>query len=317
MDQHAPEVLERGMAYFDASAWNALTDHPDREALISALQQRQAVILGSVISAAEILKTPLVARREALSRTMLALLGSRALLEHPLTLVKAAAESFLHGDRDVLLKAAGPGRTLRAYLSEPNRAEVQSIEAWLGNLERNLERFRASVEPEVPSSTCFYAPEVLRSDAFLELLLKLPPAVDLGLTLAQVRGLCDRTDVWRALAGTLAAVIAQVLTRSPKRRRGHKRPGAADLWQGIYLGVVEVFVTGDSRQTEAVCQASAVLQHPRCVVSVTDFLLGVDPAQALVGVRCPVCGCSVRPSTGPARWTVLHARVTEQERSAT
>lgn len=297
--ERGAELLGRGTVYFDTSAWNQLADHSDRDGVITSLRARHIVVLGSVISAGEILKTPDLTRREQLCSVMLSVsLGDRALLEPPLALAKAAAEAVLRGEADVLLQQTGSGRTFHFFLAHPHEADVPAIEAWLGNSDANLERFRVLVEPDEPSRTRFCTPDVLASDAFLRCLLMVPPAVELGLTLAQVRDLCGRADIWRALAGALAGVIAQVLTRAPKKKKGRRRPGAPDLWQAVYLGVAEVFVTGDERQLEAVSEVSVVLKHPRCVVFARDFFAALDPTSAQAGRRCGVCGCVVRAAGG-------------------
>ena len=215
----------------------------------------------------------------------------------------------MRGDEDALLQQTGPGRKLLAYVSQPDAADGDGIAAWLGNLDGNLERFRAAVEPPEPTATRYDSPAVLDSDAFLRLLLTLPPAVELGLSLPQVRELCERSDVWRALAGSLGVVLYEVLSRSPKRKNGHKRPGASDIWQAVYLGVAEVFVTGDERQLEAVSKVSPVLRHPRCVVSALEFFAGLETDGLGAGLRCGVCGCALGVAgTGRSEHTI-HARL--------
>lgn len=307
--ERTAELLDAGMVYFDTSAWNALADHRSREGLIASLRRRGAIVLASVISGGEILKTPAAERRAQLCGVMRELLGDRALLERPLTIVEAAARAVMRGDENVLLQQTGPGRTLLAYVSHPEEADGDGLAAWLGNLDGNLERLRAAVEPPQPTTTRYDSPAVLDSDAFLGLLLTLPPAVELGLSLPQVRELCERCDVWRALAGSLGVVLHEVLSRSPKRKNGHKRPGASDLWQAVYLGVAEVFVTGDKRQLEAVSKVSAVLHYPRCVVQASEFFAGLETDGVRTGPRCPVCGCSLSAAgAGPAEHT-MHARL--------
>lgn len=304
--ERTAELLDAGMVYFDTSAWNALADHSNREGLIASLHRRGAVVLASAISAGEILKTPAAERRTQLCRVMQDLLGERALLERPLTIVEAAARAVMRGDEDVLLQQTGPGRTLLAYVSHPEEADGDGIVAWLGNLDGNLERFRAAVEPPQPTTTRYDSPDVLNSDAFLGLLLTLPPAVEQGrLSLIRVRELCERSDVWRALAGSLGVVLHEVMSRSPKRKNGHKRPGASDLWQAVYLGVAEVFVTGDERQLEAVSKVSAILHYPRCVVQASEFFAGLETDGVRTGPRCPVCGCALwAAGAGPFEHTI-------------
>jgi hypothetical protein len=42
-----------------------------------------------------------------------------------------------------------------------------------------------------------------------------------------------------------------------KSKHGKKRPGGPDLWQTVYLGVSEIFVTGDEGLIEAASSVSA------------------------------------------------------------
>jgi hypothetical protein len=84
----------------------------------------------------------------------------------------------------------------------------------------------------------------------------------------------DNSDIWRALAATLAYIINLSTTHSPKYRKKKKRPGGPDLWQAVYLGAVEVFVTSDTRLLEAVSEISPLLKYPRCAVHTNDFLNG-------------------------------------------
>jgi hypothetical protein len=115
------------------------------------------------------------------------------------------------------------------------------------------------------------SPEVLGRDDFLKLLCKLPAAIELGVSVAQMRIICGASDVWNALGATLAYIIQLSTTHAPKNKNGKKRPGAQDLWQAPYLGVVEVFVTSDGPMLEAVSKISALLRHPRSVVCTKDF----------------------------------------------
>jgi hypothetical protein len=61
-----------------------------------------------------------------------------------------------------------------------------------------------------------------------------------------MRTICAKSDVWKALAAMLAYMIKPSTTHAPKnKKRRPQPPGARDLWQAPYLGVVEVFVTDD------------------------------------------------------------------------
>ena len=60
------ESLRLHVAYFDTSAWNNLADHPKYETIVAELQRSHVIVLASVISAGEILKTPARGRVERL-----------------------------------------------------------------------------------------------------------------------------------------------------------------------------------------------------------------------------------------------------------
>ena len=300
----AVELL-RGVVYFDASAWNDLASHPNREGLVAGLRRRNARVIASIISAGEILRTPEVERRAHLAAVIRDLNPDLPLFEDPLALAAATASAYMNGEPGALLKQSGPGRTLLAYLHRPDATNRDPIGAWLQNKESNLKRFRLNVEAPEPDGTRYHSPAILESDAFLRLLLTLPPAIELGLSLAQVRELYERVDVWRALAGTLGYILTQIKSRSPARQGNLKRPGAADLWQAVYLGVAEVFVTSDVRHLRAVSEISGVLRYPRCVVDSADFFEGVGAGVPNPAVFCRRCG-SVLPVADSVRDRGFH-----------
>jgi len=113
---------------------------------------------------------------------------------------------------------------------------------------------------------------------------------ELSLSFAQVADLGSRVDIWRALAGTMGYIITQAMAHSPKRERGRKRPGGPDMWQVVYMGVAEAFVSSDVRLLEAAREVSSTFRYPRCVVSTGDFLEGIAACGAKS--RCLVCGSS-------------------------
>jgi len=300
----AVELL-RGVVYLDASAWNRLADHPNREGIAHGLRQRNARVIASVISAGEILRTTKLGDRAAQAAVIRDLNPDLPLFEDPLVIAAATASAALNGESDTLLKQSGPSGTLLGYLHGPDATDRDRIGAWLQNKESNLERFRLSVEEPEPDGTRYHSPAILETDAFLGLLLTFPPAVELGLSLAQVRELCERVDVWRALAGTLGYILTQIKSRAPARQGSRKRPGAADLWQAVYLGVAEVFVTSDVRQREAVSEISGVLRYPRCVVETADFFEGIEVGVPDAVAFCRCCGSRL---AAPFAQRGFHAR---------
>ncbi len=98
---------------------------------------------------------------------------------------------------------------------------------------------------------------MLDRDDFLTLLLKLPNIGSLGLSVSDVRTLCDKTTVWSAAAATLGYMIELSTTHAPKSKGKRKRPGAADLWQAVYLGTVEIFVSSDRWLADGLARISS------------------------------------------------------------
>ena len=92
------------------------------------------------------------------------------------------------------------------------------------------------------------------------------------MSVTQMRTICERSDVWKALRATLAFIIELSTTHTPRNRKGHKRPGAEDLWQAPYLGVVEVFVTSDHWMHEAISKIAEFLPHRRRVLLASEFI---------------------------------------------
>jgi hypothetical protein len=279
------------LAYFDTSAWNHIVDHAEAEAIVAELGSRAVNVLASVISAGEILKTPAADRRESLSAVMLKLHGDVALLERPMTLAVEAARAFFRKEPEFSLPRTGPGRSLRAFLGRPDAADTSSIAAWLQNLDRNHGRFLKEIRPVLPDpNTLYYSPELLQTEPFLKLLSTVPAAQELGLSVSQIAELIAGVDVWRSLAGTIGYIITQSTSHSPKTIQGRNRPGGPDMWQIVYLGVAEAFVSSDERLLEAAREVSKTFRYPRCVISTRDFLDGITVSN--LSHRCSVCGSS-------------------------
>jgi hypothetical protein len=99
-----------------------------------------------------------------------------------------------------------------------------------------------------------------------------------------------------ALAGALAHTITLATTHAPKQFRKKQRTGGPDIWQLVYLGIAEVFVTNDKALLTAATDVSRLLKHPRCVVNPRDFLAGVVALTKTA--TCAVCGCILPTETG-------------------
>ena len=260
--------------YFDTSSWNDLVERPDREELISLIKQRKQLALASVISVGEVLRTLDDLRRQQICSAMQILHGDGPLLERSFNeLARAAAQGVLQGQREFFLPETGSGKYLRAcMLGATNPPPTDEICGWLRNTRNNMERFIQEIKPQQPDlTTCYLSREVLAREDFLKLLCELPPAKELGVSVSQMRAICEKSDVWKALGATLAYIIGISTTHAPKNIKGSKRPGAEDLWQAPYLGVVEVFVTSDGPMLEAVSKISALLPHPRCILYTKEF----------------------------------------------
>jgi len=103
----------------------------------------------------------------------------------------------------------------------------------------------------------------------------------------------------------LAYMIELSATHAPKSRHGKKRPGGPDLWQTVYLGLSEVFVTGDEGLLKAASGVSASLRYPCCVVPTEDFIGGILrfggeslKAPETTAHECRLCGCRLPTLNG-------------------
>ena len=151
------EGLRLSVAYFDTSAWNDLADHPKCEAIVAELQRNRVIVLASVISAGEILKTPARGRVERIRSVMLKLHGDGPLLERPMTLAAEGARAFFRSETDFLLPQTRSGRSLLEFLHRPDDADCPLIGVWLQNLERNHEKFLAEIRPDQPNRDTRYS----------------------------------------------------------------------------------------------------------------------------------------------------------------
>jgi hypothetical protein len=294
----AEDALGLQKMYFDTSVWGHITDAPDRDALIRSLKRRRQTPLASVISVAQILLTPDLNKRTSLCGTILTLHGDRQVLERPLELAETAASAFLRGERTLCIKESAPAKSFYDALSDPRNAPIEKIKPWIENMDSKLERFIHEIRPPLKEeATDFLTPEVLERGDFLAALCRLPTAQRVRLSTDRLRALCRSSDVWRALAGTLAYIIQLSITHAPKKRKKDgkrtERPDGADIWQIVYLGCVPVFVTGDQWMLEAATQVSRLLKYPRCTISSFDFFKALRrfaSGKPFPRGICPVCG---------------------------
>jgi len=143
-------------------------------------------------------------------------------------------------------------------------------------MERNTKRFIEENRPcKRDLTTAYLSQDTLNSENFLKLLCKSPPFEDLAISVSEMREFCRRSDVWRAFAAMLAYIIKLWATHTPRNVDGGKRPGGPDLWQAVYLGVVEVFVSSDTPMRKAVSEINVLLRYPRRILSTEGFI--ADP----------------------------------------
>jgi hypothetical protein len=266
---------ENKLVYFDTSSWNDLAKHRDPEHLVQLIQRSNIRVLASVISVGEVLRTPTEDLRQKTCLVMRTLHGDGPLLERSFNeLAHAAARGVLQGQEDFPLPETGPGKYLRACMSDATQPPpTDEIWGWLCNMRDQMELFIQEIKPPQRDLTmCYLSPEVIFREDFLKCLCQFPPAQELGLSVPQMRSICEKSDVWKALGATLAYIIGISTTHAPKNIKGPRRPGAEDLWQAPYLGVVEIFVTSDGPMLEAISRISTLLPHPRRVVCTEEFL---------------------------------------------
>jgi hypothetical protein len=199
--------------------------------------------------------------------------GEGPLLERPHDLALAAAGAIRRGDKDMLLPRTGPGNSLLRCMRDPTQPPTEEIQRWLSNMESNMERFIEENRPCNPDlATSYLSQDTLNSENFLKLLCRSPPFEDLAISVSEMRKFCQNSDVWKAFAAMLAYTIKLWATHAPRNLKGKKRPGGADLWQAVYLGVVEAFVSSDTPMQKAVSEINALLRYPRRILSTEDFI---------------------------------------------
>ena len=188
-------------------------------------------------------------------------------------LAQAAAEAALKGNDNFVIPESDQGAYLRSCILDASLPPpADKIWCWLNNMKRNMEEFVSQIKPPLPDLiTRYVTREVMESDNSLKLLRALPAAKDLHLSAPQMRKIYQNSDLWQALAGTLLCAIQLSVSHAPKNKEWKKRPGGQDLWQLPYLGIVDVFVTGDTRMKTAADEISAQMRQPRKVFCSKEF----------------------------------------------
>ena len=292
--------------YFDTSAWDYLSKHGDGEWIADLIKRSRTLVFVSVISVGEVLRDPDSARRRRTCGIMRGLHGDGHLLERPLDLALAAAHAFLRGEKEMTLPRSGFGEALHSYMHNPMSPPNEDIVFWLHNMDNNVDRFIEQIKPIQPDlATRYCIPEVLKRADFLRILCELPSTKPLNLSNSQMGELCETCDIWRSLAATLAYIVELSTRHTPKSPHRKKRTGGPDVWQLVYLGVADVFVTGDSNQLQAARSVSRCLKFPRCVVSREEFIDAIESwglesaaSQETSAKNCPICRCRLSTRVG-------------------
>lgn len=260
------------VVYFDTNAWNRLLDHPTREQIRTRLQQANVSVLASIFSAVEVANTRDLERRRALCGLIRAVNGGFPLLGHPMEVAVSIGRAILDDEDDYLFPEALSAALLLRFLDDPGD-EAMRLEC-LDWRRREEEKFRALFEQLKPTqpnpSVSFLTREVIESDALLETLLLFEPARDAGLTLEEMRRICNapHDSIWTAVRAMLAYWIQDAL-----RHAGRKRPNAFDLWQAVYLGLpVHAFVTDDGPLLDAARKINEFLKVQRLILTFDEFL---------------------------------------------
>jgi hypothetical protein len=292
--------------YFDTSAWNYLSRHADRAKLVREIKQSGSIVLASVISVGEVLRTDNAEFRRLMCSTIRELHGAGILLERPEDIAIAVAVAFRRGEKNMLLPRTGPGEKLYSYVHDPTSPPSAEIRAWLENMDGNVSRFIDAMKPPKPDTkTRYCSAEVFDREDFLQTLCNLPFAKESNISIYEMRELCQASDIWKGLGATIGYIIELSTTHAPTWHHGRKRTGGPDIRQLAYLGVADIFVTKDRNQLEAARRVAECLKYPRCVVSIEEFTNGIpssaaipDRIQRATKKKCQVCGCRLPTRAG-------------------
>jgi hypothetical protein len=260
------------VVYFDTNAWNRLLDHPERERILTLLQQANVSVLASIFSGVEVANTRDLERRRALCGLMWAVTRGFPLLGHPMEVAVPIGRAILDDEVDYLFPESDSAARLLRFLGNLDDEDLR-LECldWKRREEEKFAAFFEQLKPPQPNpSVSFLTREVIESDAFLETLLLFEPAREAGLTLEEMRRICNapHDSIWTAVRAMLAYWIQDAL-----RHAGQKRPNAFDLWQAVYLGLsINAFVTDDTPLLDAARKINKFLKVQRLILTFDGFL---------------------------------------------
>jgi hypothetical protein len=269
--------------YLDASAWNLLADHPEREKVlrfIGAPGKRCAV--PSLVNAAELLRTKNAERRRILCETMAATVtDGRALLPHPMDVLEDAARDFQKGEDAVTLGENGDTRTLRALIADPSRLDAERMEdldRWAAGEKAALVDFWKYVtDVGVRDPSLRIGVDFLGPSAPVSMLGSYTVARKLALGETELRSLVEKVPPWSAFFLTLGLSFDMVNQTPFSKGKAAELPNGPDFLQLTYLGLVNDFVVDDAGLLEVAQRASEMLVRTRGATvrarSASDFFI--------------------------------------------
>lgn len=237
--------------YFDTSAFNALTRYKYRETLIRELTRRGRTVLVSAVNAAELLNTPDPELRGELCEIASRLLTEGiTMLDHPMNILRQAAEGIRRGDRALVLREKGAVLAFRTVLKDPEKMtpeDAESVKQWTDAMRKDLKEFRTdltAILKDNPLKEGDAAKLIYSAELPVLLYEKVPEVRDCAKSPEEVAEFIRRSDVWGAYAGAVAYEF-QIAEDAPMGKARRKLPGGADMRQTTYLGVAGTFVCAD------------------------------------------------------------------------
>ena len=247
----------------DTSAWNALFDDSDSQAIVGHLES--TTILPTTLAISELAATEDETRRLALIRLVKRSGGSNRPLASPNQLIILACQGFARRDRMLTLNGGEEAQGAWVVLNRPdlidgslqrltlefNAEREQVLRDWNEELRKELQlHFHSGVTR--PRSIGGLIRHYRRNEDFLYRVVSpiYERAVGIALPRNELWQLLNSVPHWRMFLVAYACAIYQ---RSVQEENFSYRrnPGHLDLWSAMYLPFCDVFVTNDKRQRRA------------------------------------------------------------------
>jgi hypothetical protein len=247
----------------DTSAWNALYNDSDRDAIVKKL--RSTTIVPTSVAITELAAIENSEKRIAILQFMKTLGKNNRPLATPNQLIIMACQGYSRRDGSVTINAGDDALGGWIALKQPGRvnASAQRI-ALVANRDREgvlrtfNESLRTNLQPlfvngvERPRSMAALIRHYAKNDDFLYGVVNpiYERAVGRALPPEELWPLLNSMHYWRMfLAGYVCAIYQRAV-----KREGYgygNKPGHLDLWSAAYLPLCEVFVTHDKPQRRA------------------------------------------------------------------